>query len=379
MARIFVCGDIVCKYTEKQFISDDIINKIKSADYAVANLEGPIYDGADNSTGVYQNKKSIKFLKEAGFSLLLLANNHIGDYGKSSLNNTIHAIEYNEIGHIGAGFDYDSVYQPKIVSICEKLFAFINICEAQPYYYHSRSQKYGYAWIGDPNIGERIKSLKKKVDYVVAFVHAGLEHYSIPLQYFKEYYHWLVDIGVDSVVCSHPHIPQGIERYNGSIIVYSLGNFYFHPYIDESMYEHHENSSYSIFLNFSESSISYDYIYHHRIVDKVCLTAPSNASFSVKDLSSIISSDEYITKHNEMIRVVYDSLVNRLYRGCLHMIAPSDSLITKLKTIILYLFFPKRLEPNDKASHRTFVNLIVNESYRYIVSSRFKKEYAPEE
>ena len=36
MAKIFVCGDIVCKHVKDQFIAENIIRKIAEVDYAVA-------------------------------------------------------------------------------------------------------------------------------------------------------------------------------------------------------------------------------------------------------------------------------------------------------------------------------------------------------
>jgi poly-gamma-glutamate synthesis protein (capsule biosynthesis protein) len=37
----------------------------------------------------------------------------------------------------------------------------------------------------------------------------------------------LVDAGADLVVGGHPHWVQGLERYHGAVIAYSLGNFVF--------------------------------------------------------------------------------------------------------------------------------------------------------
>ena len=43
----------------------------------------------------------------------------------------------------------------------------------------------------------------------------------------KELAHAAVDQGADLVIGHHPHVLQGIEKYNGRNIVYSLGNFCF--------------------------------------------------------------------------------------------------------------------------------------------------------
>ena len=44
------------------------------------------------------------------------------------------------------------------------------------------------------------------------------------------YAHLVVDHGADLVIGHHPHVPQGIEIYQGKIIAYSLGNFVFGSY-----------------------------------------------------------------------------------------------------------------------------------------------------
>ena len=39
--------------------------------------------------------------------------------------------------------------------------------------------------------------------------------------------HYMIDNGVDLVLGSHPHVLQGIEKYRGRYILYSMGNFCF--------------------------------------------------------------------------------------------------------------------------------------------------------
>ena len=58
-------------------------------------------------------------------------------------------------------------------------------------------------------------------------VHWGEEFLDYPSASQVVFAHKLVDAGASLILGHHPHVLQGIERYNGSVIAYSLGNFVF--------------------------------------------------------------------------------------------------------------------------------------------------------
>ena len=64
-------------------------------------------------------------------------------------------------------------------------------------------------------------------DLIVAMLHYGNEYSTSPNDDQIRISHELIDDGVDVVIGSHPHVPQGVEMYNGKPIFYSLGNFIF--------------------------------------------------------------------------------------------------------------------------------------------------------
>ena len=74
---------------------------------------------------------------------------------------------------------------------------------------------------------EQIDHLKETCDYVVVYVHWGLEKKDRPEEYQHSLGRQYIDAGADLVIGSHPHVLQGIEYYKGKPIVYSLGNFIF--------------------------------------------------------------------------------------------------------------------------------------------------------
>ena len=62
---------------------------------------------------------------------------------------------------------------------------------------------------------------------VIVSIHWGEEKATAPNDTQTELAHKAIDAGADLVLGTHPHVLQGIEKYNGKYIAYSLGNFCF--------------------------------------------------------------------------------------------------------------------------------------------------------
>lgn len=226
-ADIFICGDIINQTTDEQFIDKSLINVIQSCDYSICNFEGTCKSDTLQKGQMLQRESTLESLKNAGFNMLLLANNHVTDYGENGLRGTIESIDKYGFDRIGAGFEYNDVYRPHVLAIDGLKIGIINLCEAQLGQFKEKDQPYGYAWLGDYELDERIRTIRNEVDYLIVIPHAGLECYPIPLNQFRQLYRHWCDLGVDIIVGGHPHISQGIEQYGKSIIFYSLGNFFF--------------------------------------------------------------------------------------------------------------------------------------------------------
>ena len=82
--------------------------------------------------------------------------------------------------------------------------------------------------IGDAELREAIEEAKaQEARLIVVAFHWGSEKQTQPDSTQQELAHIAVDCGANLVVGHHPHVLQGIEKYNGAYIVYSLGNFCF--------------------------------------------------------------------------------------------------------------------------------------------------------
>jgi len=191
MISLFVCGDIVnCENADGTICSGELAELVSSSDYAVCNFEAPLTGFGEPQPKIgphlHQQPRTIINLKSQGFDLLLLANNHIMDFGVEGLTATINLAREAGIDTLGVGLDSEAAYKPLIKEVGGYRLGMINACEAQfgvIDYFH-RTSSAGYAWINHPLVDRTIIALKEKCDFVIVFSHAGLENYSIPQSFF---------------------------------------------------------------------------------------------------------------------------------------------------------------------------------------------------
>ena len=208
-----------------------IKEEISRADIAIGNLEvtlgGKPYQGYPTFSAPDEYLQAIK---DAGFDVLLTANNHCLDRGKTGLERTITQIESFSIPYAGTYRNAIERKQLYPLFIRKKGFciAILN------YTYGTNGIK-----VSAPNIVNCIdkKTILKDIhsaqavrpDAIIACMHWGEEYQSLPNREQCELADWLLKQGVTHIIGSHPHVTQPMElRTNGNqqhAIVYSLGNF----------------------------------------------------------------------------------------------------------------------------------------------------------
>lgn len=333
--KLFACGDIVNFKSKKDFIDNKLKEIIHKSDIAVCNFEAPIETKnmkAINKAGpyVHQSKKSIKYLNEAGFNMVSLANNHIYDYGQEALTDTIEEIEKYDIDIIGAGIDFDSAYQTKIIDKNGIKIGLLSACENEFGCLYEKQNRGGYVWIFHHKIEDNIRKLKEEVDAVVFVAHAGVENIDFPIKEWRDRYKRLCDVGVDVIVGHHPHVPQGYENYNNSVIFYSLGNFYF----DTVGFENKSDDSYSVLLEFEKSGLKdFELVYHKKIDGQTCMVDKNEVSFSFDNLNNLLA-DGYENRNDEMCLELFDKYYYTYYESALGVLSKNATAIQTLKYII---------------------------------------------
>lgn len=204
---------------------------IEAADIAICNLEVPL---AGRPYSGYPNFSSpdalLDGIKNAGYDIVLTANNHVVDRGKHGLERTIKIIKSRNLLHAGSYVDEiqrDSLY-PLILEQKDIKIAFLNCTYGTNGISVVAPNRVNY--LDTIEIKNDIRNaISKNVDFIVMTVHWGTEYEleGNPVQ--KKYADFFVRNGVNLVVGSHPHVVQNAEmlydKDSLSIpVFYSLGN-----------------------------------------------------------------------------------------------------------------------------------------------------------
>ena len=239
MVKILIAGDFVPRARVQALIDEgkykelfsDILPCISDSDYSVINLEAPIVvsPSAEPIQKCGPNIKSsplaIKALRDIGFNMVTLANNHFYDYGENGVKDTLQACEAEGMDYVGGGFDLKQAGNIFYKKIRDYKLAFINCCENE--FSIAEIGKGGSNPINPVRQFYSIQEAKRNADYVILITHGGPENYQYPTPRMKELYRFFIDSGADVVVNHHQHCYSGYEVYNGKPIFYGLGNFCF--------------------------------------------------------------------------------------------------------------------------------------------------------
>ncbi|MFA4999037.1 MAG: CapA family protein [Candidatus Paceibacterota bacterium] len=207
-----------------------IADYLQKADILVGNLEGPISDKGVKAGSIYSfrmNPKAIEGLTYAGFDILSLANNHMFDYTKEALTDTLSRLKEAKIDYIGGGSNQEEAYSPLIKELNGTKIAFLAYTNLGSPNWAVGTTTSGISWLSEENLKKGIESAKEKADIIIVSFHIGEEYLAEPDATQKYFSKLAVDYGADFVVSHHPHVVQKQEIYKGKYIFYSLGNFVF--------------------------------------------------------------------------------------------------------------------------------------------------------
>ncbi|MBI3562669.1 MAG: CapA family protein [Gammaproteobacteria bacterium] len=204
---------------------------LRAADITFGNFEGTLLDGGTPVKRCKDSKHCYLFrtptryvqrLREAGFTVMSLANNHARDFGETGRNSTMQTLSQAGILHSGREGDI-ATWQVKGRRIALIAYA-------------------PFAGAHDPADTEQAKqtvaALAAQNDIVIVSMHMGAEgQTAIHVIPGKEYFqgedrgdsigfaHTVIDAGADLVIGHGPHVPRAVELYHDRLIAYSLGNF----------------------------------------------------------------------------------------------------------------------------------------------------------
>lgn len=232
MIKIALLGDVAffgkhCVNNNSDVYSyfSNVKQELSKFDYVIANFETPFRDKKAKSFGsksayIGADVENIELLKYLGVNIVNLSNNHIFDYGVDSFKETIRILKENNILYFGAHGQPDLIIQKDDTKIYLNGYC----C------YSTNPMGLGKNGINEYNFAEvktQLELNQSKGINSIFSVHAGQEHVNFP-----NYDHLFLARELSKVAPyvyygHHPHVLQGVEVSENSVLAHSLGNFCF--------------------------------------------------------------------------------------------------------------------------------------------------------
>jgi poly-gamma-glutamate synthesis protein (capsule biosynthesis protein) len=218
-----------------------LITGLLDADITIANLEGALTDRGEPWPKGYNFRTPPRFatgLRDAGFDLVSLANNHTMDYGAIGLLDTLAALDSAGVRTVGAGRVAAEASAPLVLEVNGLTIAFIGCAD-------SPTEGGGFAirdWAGstdapglficdDAPLAAALTSARESYDFVIVVVHAGDEYRTAPNATQRRIAETALAAGADAYIGHHAHVVQPVEQrggpQGGQLIAWGLGNFIF--------------------------------------------------------------------------------------------------------------------------------------------------------
>ena len=204
---------------------------LRLGDINIANLEAPITTRGSETRGKQftfrQPPGLARAIRDAGFHLLHLANNHMVDFGQVGLADTMGYLNRMGLKTAGCGRNLEVSKRPAIITANGVSVGYLGFTMTFPKSYWAQPDRPGCTYASFERIVGDVRELRERVDVVVVGFHWSSELRPNPKVYQIKWAHEVIDQGADIVLGHHPHVLQGVERYHGKPIFYSLGNYAF--------------------------------------------------------------------------------------------------------------------------------------------------------
>ena len=241
------------------FVFRKVFEELKRSDLRIGNLE-VVFPGSEETIkkghgDIWAPDNAFPCITQAGFDILTLGNNHIMDFGAAGLGNTIKLLDGADILHTGADMNACKASKPVVVDLGFMTVGVLSYADDEGQ--TAGPARPGAAEAVEKNVLRDIGTLKERVDTVILSLHMDLEFAHYPDPYKASLARKAVSAGANIVLCHHPHVLQGIEVYDGSLICYSLGNFVFQVHDSEYLGDYLPYTAWSAIIKIELSDKGY--------------------------------------------------------------------------------------------------------------------------
>lgn len=244
-------GDVVLDADEPEHWLSGIAPAVRAADIAIAQLEVPhTVRGTELEADVAAapaRPEHLDALREAGFAAVTLAGNHIADFGREGIEDTIARLDALGIAHTGAGSTLAEARAPAFLTHGGRRVALLSYNCVGPEAAWARDDRAGCNFLriatadGAPvtpaaqlttvtnearaQLAADVAAVRDAADLVIVALHKGIVHTPAVLApYERPLAATALAAGADVVVGHHAHILRGIEIDSGRPVFHGLGN-----------------------------------------------------------------------------------------------------------------------------------------------------------
>lgn len=221
-------GSMIDRYGP-QFVDPAIVDCLRSHDLALGNIECVLADEGRRENSLRRlhmrgRPQSCRLLADWGLTVANVANNHILEQGRPAAEETALNLKLAGLDVIGAGAD--GRFGRGLAFVRKKIkgtvFYLCGFC--------LRHEQYAYDGGADlPHVLSAVAKLKavQPDAMIVLSVHWGSEYIDYPSLEQRRIAEQLARAGAQLIIGHHPHVVQGVDQVNNTLVAYSLGNFIF--------------------------------------------------------------------------------------------------------------------------------------------------------
>lgn len=199
---------------------------LQGFDLVAANLESPLTwrtsSWVPKSMHLRSDPRNVEVLQHLGVRCVSLANNHMNDFGRRGIDETIAVLEENQIDWFGVD---DRTVTVEHGSDRLGLAGFCCLSTNGTGYQSSAGT--GIGLLTRDRLARQLTDDRAAGVFSVLSCHWGREHTHYPNPEHIALAHSLATQGPFILHGHHPHVIQGVEKRNGSLVAYSLGNCLF--------------------------------------------------------------------------------------------------------------------------------------------------------
>ncbi len=226
-------------------VSPELLSRMRAADIFMLNNEFCFSDRGTKAQGKRYTFRAatanVRLYKDLGADIVSVANNHVFDYGEEAFLDTLSTLDAAGIRYAGGGKDLLEAMRPRYFHAGGMKLAYIAAAETAGYLFTPAAKNNSPGLLScyeDDALLKSVAAARKNADWVIVYLHWGVEYEVYPEPRQAELARALVDAGADIITGAHPHVLQGIEFYAGKPIAYSLGNFWFNVgWVDSALLE----------------------------------------------------------------------------------------------------------------------------------------------